>query len=363
MPRRRPRPSRSSSSRLPGRPGRGPATPTAPTAAAASAGSTSCPARSSALRAASGAADGKVLVAGSADGAGLVLRLAAGAPDATFGAPVGRGSSLTGADAAVRRGRRDHRQRCDRGRAPGHRGRERLASSSRSRRTASSTPPSAGPARWRSTRAVPTPRPTVAVAGDGSVFVGGNADSGGYVAHYTAAGVPDTGWDGDGRRSGLAMTVSSIALRPDGSVYVGGATTGAPSDGKVLRLGRQRQHRRRVRWQRRGHGRRGRRTTRSPPSRCSPTASSSPPGSVWARRVTGRRSCVATSPTGAPTRASRPTARRSGSTTPRWTSSRRATARPWSRRTRRSGPTTTSCSSASPTTARPTPTSGSTARR
>ena len=39
-------------------------------------------------------------------------------------------------------------------------------------------------------------------------------------------GVPDTGWDGDGRRSGLAMSVSSIALRPDGAVGAsGGATT------------------------------------------------------------------------------------------------------------------------------------------
>jgi uncharacterized delta-60 repeat protein len=76
----------------------------------------------------------------------------------------------------------------------------------------------------------------VAVGSDGSVFVGGNAGTGGYVAHYTAAGDPDTGWDGDGRRSGLALSVSSIALRPDGTVYVGGATTAAPSDGKVVRL-------------------------------------------------------------------------------------------------------------------------------
>ena len=53
---------------------------------------------------------------------------------------------------------------------------------------------------------------------------------------YTAAGAPDAGWDGDGRRSGLAMSVSSIALRPDGSVLVGGATGAAPSDGKILRL-------------------------------------------------------------------------------------------------------------------------------
>ena len=52
----------------------------------------------------------------------------------------------------------------------------------------------------------------VVVAGDGSVFVGGNAGSGGYVAHYTAAGAPDTTWDGDGRRGGLPLSVLALAL-------------------------------------------------------------------------------------------------------------------------------------------------------
>ena len=185
------------------------------------------PGAPSALRAASGAADGKVLAAGSADGDGLVLRLAAGAPDATFGAAgwtrvvlrhgatrgstrstrppaavrsrPGAGSPGASSDSIVvalkangkldtafqrhRQGhvRRGRRRRRDRGR--GRRRRQRVRRRQRRTRVATSrtTPPRA---------------------------------------------IPDPGWDGDGRRSGLAMTVASIALRPDGSVYVGGATTG-----------------------------------------------------------------------------------------------------------------------------------------
>ncbi len=76
----------------------------------------------------------------------------------------------------------------------------------------------------------------VVVAGDGSVFVGGNGDAGGYVAHYTAAGVPDTAWDGDGRRSGLPLSVLALALRGDGTLMVAGATTPSPGDWRVMRL-------------------------------------------------------------------------------------------------------------------------------
>lgn len=77
----------------------------------------------------------------------------------------------------------------------------------------------------------------VAVGGDGSVYVGGNAGSGGYVLHYTAAGALDPAWSGDGRATGLPLSVRALALAPDGSVLVGGATTPAPGDWRILRLG------------------------------------------------------------------------------------------------------------------------------
>ena len=189
----------------------------------------------SALRAAAGASDGKVLAAGSANGGGLVMRLAGGAPDATFGSGgwtrVGYGTAdarydavdATAASGAVAVGRRTTTGGTD----------SVIAVFTPSGKLSTSFHSSG---RLTFNAGGDDGATAVAVAGDGSVFVGGNAVSGGYVAHYTAAGTPDSGWDGDGRRSGLAMSVSSIALRPDGSVLVGGATGAAPSDGKILRL-------------------------------------------------------------------------------------------------------------------------------
>ena len=189
----------------------------------------------SALRAASGASDGKVLAAGSADGSGLVMRLASGAPDTTFATVGWTRVSYTGADA-----------RFDAVDATGTSGA--IVAGRVVTGGASDSVVVAVKANGKLDTAFHTTgkltfdaggddaATTVAVASDGSVFVGGNAQTGGYVAHYTAAGDPDTSWDGDGRRSGLAMSVRSISLRPDGMVYVGGATTDASSDGKVLRL-------------------------------------------------------------------------------------------------------------------------------
>jgi uncharacterized delta-60 repeat protein len=76
----------------------------------------------------------------------------------------------------------------------------------------------------------------VVVDADGSVFVGGNAGSGGYVMHYTAAGALDPSWSGDGRATGLSLTVRALALAPDGTLTVGGGTTGSPSNWRVVRL-------------------------------------------------------------------------------------------------------------------------------
>ncbi len=190
----------------------------------------------SGFRAAAGASSGAVLAAGSAKGGGLVMRLVDGAPDPTFGTAgwtrIGYGTAdarydavdATAGGGAVAVGRR-------------------VTTAGVSDSVIVVLSPDGKPdTAFHSTgrlivNAGGTDAATaVAVAGDGSVYVGGNADSGGYVAHYSAAGVPDAAWDGDGRRGGLAMSVSSIALRPDGAVYVGGATRSAPSDGKILRL-------------------------------------------------------------------------------------------------------------------------------
>jgi uncharacterized delta-60 repeat protein len=190
----------------------------------------------SGLRAASGTPAGSVVAAGSVDGDGLVMRLSAGAPDATFGTGgwtrVGYGAQATARFDAVD------------STATGGAvvvGRRVTGADSDSIVVAMKANGKLDTAFKSTGRVVLDAGGTdaataVAVASDGSVYVGGNADAGGYVAHYTAAGNPDPSWDGDGRRTGLAMSIRSIALRPDGSVYVGGATTAAPSDWKVLRL-------------------------------------------------------------------------------------------------------------------------------
>ncbi len=77
----------------------------------------------------------------------------------------------------------------------------------------------------------------VATLGDGSVVVAGDADSGGYVARYTAAGTADSTFATTGRVSNLPMKVRSIAARADGAIYVGGSTVASPADWRIVRLG------------------------------------------------------------------------------------------------------------------------------
>ena len=59
---------------------------------------------------------------------------------------------------------------------------------------------------------------------NGCILVGATAGSTGAVARLTAAGDPDPGFDGDGRRTGIAMTVQAMVLQPDGKIVIGGRT-------------------------------------------------------------------------------------------------------------------------------------------
>ncbi len=76
----------------------------------------------------------------------------------------------------------------------------------------------------------------VAVQPDGGVIAAGTAGGGGFVARYTAAGTLDPSWAGDGRRDGLPLDITGLALRADGSVFVVGATTASSPDWRILRL-------------------------------------------------------------------------------------------------------------------------------
>jgi uncharacterized delta-60 repeat protein len=64
----------------------------------------------------------------------------------------------------------------------------------------------------------------VAVRSNGAVVVGATAGSAGAVARLTPGGSPDQTFSGDGRRTGLPLTVQALVLQPDGKVVVGGRT-------------------------------------------------------------------------------------------------------------------------------------------
>ena len=68
------------------------------------------------------------------------------------------------------------------------------------------------------------------------MIAAGTAGGGGFVARYTAAGVLDPSWAGDGRRDGLPLEITGVALRADGSMSVSGTSTSSPTDWRVLRL-------------------------------------------------------------------------------------------------------------------------------
>ncbi len=192
------------------------------------------PGTASAARAVALQADGKTVVAGYSDDRGLVMRLSAGQYDAGF-ATLGRARiTHTGVTRyfAV---------------APTVGGGVVAAGTVTNGATIDSvvdrlTPAGALDTTFNTTGKLafdaggPDGARAVVSLGDGSVLVAGNATAGGYVAKFTPAGAPDTGWDGDGRKDGLAMTVRAVATRADGSVYVAGSTTASPADWRVLRL-------------------------------------------------------------------------------------------------------------------------------
>ncbi|MGZ6897855.1 MAG: hypothetical protein ACXVJZ_10505 [Acidimicrobiia bacterium] len=195
------------------------------------------PGLSSSARAVSLSSQGKVLAAGAAGDAGLVMRFSDGAPDSSF-AGAGAGAKLvkyssaarfdgiapTGSGGAVAVGRRAR---------PGN-----SSDSVIARVTATGAYETSfhGTGRISVDVGGADAATAVAVAADGGVFVGGNASAGGYVLRYTAAGALDSGWSGDGRATGLPLSVRSIAIQPDGAVLVGGATTPSPANWRILRL-------------------------------------------------------------------------------------------------------------------------------
>ncbi len=63
---------------------------------------------------------------------------------------------------------------------------------------------------------------SVRVQANGAVVVGATAGSAGAVARLTPAGDPDPTFNGDGRRTGLPMTVQAMVLQPDGKIVIGG---------------------------------------------------------------------------------------------------------------------------------------------
>lgn len=63
---------------------------------------------------------------------------------------------------------------------------------------------------------------SVAVQSNGAIVVGGTAGSEGEVARLLPNGDPDPSFDGDGRRTGMDMTVQALVLQPDGKIVVGG---------------------------------------------------------------------------------------------------------------------------------------------
>jgi uncharacterized delta-60 repeat protein len=57
---------------------------------------------------------------------------------------------------------------------------------------------------------------SVLVQANNAILVGATAGSSGAVARLTPTGDPDTSFDGDGRRTGIDMTVQAMVLQPDG---------------------------------------------------------------------------------------------------------------------------------------------------
>ncbi len=74
---------------------------------------------------------------------------------------------------------------------------------------------------------------SVQVQTNGYILVGATAGSTGAVARLTAAGDPDPAFDGDGRRTGIDMTVQAMVLQPDGKIVIGGR---AGNDFALMRL-------------------------------------------------------------------------------------------------------------------------------
>ena len=192
------------------------------------------PGMSSAVRAVALAADGTVLTAGNAGDRGLVMRLSGGATDATFGTagkvmPEYSGPARFSAVAptpsggAVVAGRKTYGSAVD-------------TAIVRLRANGTSDPAFHGTGRLNLDIGGTDEARAIVSFGDNSVAVAGNAASGGYVVRLTAAGVPDSAWDGDGRRTGLPMDVRAIAARADGSVYVGGSNDVNPGDWRIMRL-------------------------------------------------------------------------------------------------------------------------------
>jgi uncharacterized delta-60 repeat protein len=73
----------------------------------------------------------------------------------------------------------------------------------------------------------------VQVQTNGAVVIGATTGAEGAVARVTGNGSPDPAFDGDGRRTGLPMTVQALALQPDGKIVVGGR---AGDDFALMRL-------------------------------------------------------------------------------------------------------------------------------
>ncbi len=192
------------------------------------------PGANSRARAAAPTTDGKVLVAGEAGTDALVMRLASGALDTTFGTSgrtlvsvTGNGRydavAMTFGGGALVGGRRVNGASTDSVVA-------RLKSNGKLDTTF------AGNGKLTFDAGGADGVTAVAVTSDGGAIVAGPAGPGGFVARYTAAGVLDRSWAGDGRRDGLGLDIAGIAPRADGSVYVAGAATTSPSDWRVMRL-------------------------------------------------------------------------------------------------------------------------------
>jgi uncharacterized delta-60 repeat protein len=74
---------------------------------------------------------------------------------------------------------------------------------------------------------------SVQVQTNNAILVGATVGSSGAVARLTPTGDPDTTFDGDGRRTGIDMTVQAMVLQPDGKIVIGGR---AGNDFALMRL-------------------------------------------------------------------------------------------------------------------------------